>query len=60
MHEAAEAAGCPVCRHAATHEAAVEHLRALLRDGDTVLFKGSRGMKMEAVIALLTGEEAGH
>ena len=60
MHEAAEAAGCPVCRHAATHEAAAEHLRALLRDGDTVLFKGSRGMKMEAVIALLTGEEAGH
>ena len=60
MHTAAEAAGCPVCRHAATHEAAAEHLRALLRDGDTVLFKGSRGMKMEAVIALLTGEEAGH
>ena len=60
IHTAAEAAGCPVCRHAATHEAAAEHLRALLRDGDTVLFKGSRGMKMEAVIALLTGEEAGH
>ena len=60
IHAAAEAAGCPVCRHAETHEAAAEHLRALLRDGDTVLFKGSRGMKMEAVIALLTGEEAGH
>lgn len=60
IHTAAEAAGCPVCRHAETHEAAAEHLRALLRDGDTVLFKGSRGMKMEAVIALLTGEEAGH
>lgn len=60
MHTAAEAAGCPVCRHAETHEAAAEHLRTLLRDGDTVLFKGSRGMKMEAVIALLTGEEAGH
>ncbi len=60
IHTAAEAAGCPVCRHAETHEAAAEHLRSLLRDGDTVLFKGSRGMKMEAVIALLTGEEAGH
>ena len=60
IHAAAEAAGCPVCRHAETHEAAAEHLRSLLRDGDTVLFKGSRGMKMEAVIALLTGEEAGH
>ena len=60
MHTAAEAAGCPVCCHAETHEAAAEHLHTLLRDGDTVLFKGSRGMKMEAVIALLTGEEAGH
>jgi UDP-N-acetylmuramoyl-tripeptide--D-alanyl-D-alanine ligase len=60
IHTAAEAAGCPVCRHAETHEAAEEHLRSLLRDGDTVLFKGSRGMKMEAVIALLTGEETGH
>ena len=60
MVAAAEAAGCPVCCHAETHEAAAEHLRTLLRDGDTVLFKGSRGMKMEAVIALLTGEEAGH
>ena len=60
MRTAAEAGGCPVCCHAETHEAAAEHLRTLLRDGDTVLFKGSRGMKMEAVIALLTGEEAGH
>jgi UDP-N-acetylmuramoyl-tripeptide--D-alanyl-D-alanine ligase len=60
MDAAAEAAGCPVCRHAETHEVAAEYLRSLLRDGDTVLFKGSRGMKMEAVIALLTGEEAGH
>ena len=60
MDAAAEAAGCPVCRHAETHEVAAEHLRSLLREGDTVLFKGSRGMKMEAVIALLTGEEAGH
>ena len=60
IHTAAEAAGCPICCHAETHEAAAEHLRTLLRDGDTVLFKGSRGMKMEAVIVLLMGEEAGH
>ena len=60
IHTAAEATGCPICCHAETHEAAAERLRTLLRDGDTVLFKGSRGMKMEAVIALLTGEEAGH
>ena len=60
IHTTAEAAGCPICCHAETHEAAAEHLRTLLRDGDTVLFKGSRGMKMEAVIVLLTGEEAGH
>ena len=60
MHTAAEAAGCPDCRHAETHKEAAAHLRTLLRDGDTVLFKGSRGMKMEAVIALLTEGEAGY
>ena len=60
IHEAAEAAGCPICRHAETHEAAAALLRGLLADGDTVLFKGSRGMRMEAIITLLTGKEAGH
>ena len=60
MHEAAQAAGCSICHHAETHEAAAKYLREILVDGDTVLFKGSRGMKMEQIIALLTGEEAGH
>ena len=60
MHKAAEAAGCSVCYHAESHEAAAKYLREMLVDGDTVLFKGSRGMKMEQIIALLTEEEAGH
>ena len=59
-HKAAEAAGCSVCYHAESHEAAAKYLREMLVDGDTVLFKGSRGMKMEQIIALLTEEEAGH
>ena len=60
MHESAEAAGCPVCRYAESHAEAAALLRALLADGDTVLFKGSRGMKMENIIAQITGEKAGH
>ena len=59
MHEEAEEADC-IAHHAETHAEAADLLKSLLTDGDTVLFKGSRGMKMEAVIALLTGEEAGH
>lgn len=60
IHAAAQAAGCPVCRHAETHEEAADILRTLLMDGDTVLFKGSRGMRMERIMALLAGEDAGH
>lgn len=60
IYEAAEAAGCPVCYHAGTHEAAAAFLRTILTEGDTVLFKGSRGMRMEKVITALMGEEAGH
>ena len=60
IHEAAEETGCAACFHAETHEEAAQLLRKILSDGDTVLFKGSRGMRMEQVIALLTGEKAGH
>ena len=36
-----------------THEALAEALKPLLRDGDTLLLKGSRGMKMERLLPLL-------
>lgn len=36
-----------------THQQAAEQLRALLKPGDTVLFKGSRGMAMEKIIDLI-------
>ena len=36
-----------------THEEAAAKLRELLQPEDTVLFKGSRGMKMETIIDLL-------
>lgn len=60
IHKAAKNAGNIKCVHAASHEEAAVLLHSLLVDGDTVLFKGSRGMHMEEVIALLSGEEAGH
>lgn len=41
----------------ADHGALADALRAMLRDGDAVLFKGSRGMKLETVIARI--EERG-
>ena len=36
-----------------THEALAKALKPLLRDGDTLLLKGSRGMKMERLLPLL-------
>lgn len=39
-----------------THEALAEALRAEARPGDALLFKGSRGMKMERALQLFTGE----
>ena len=39
-----------------SHEEIAEHLRAYLAAGDTVLVKGSRGMKMETVIKLIASE----
>jgi len=47
---------------AATVEELVDRLRAVLRPGDRLLIKGSRGMRMERVSALLRGTEpaSGH
>ena len=59
MHEEAAEAGC-TAHHVETHAEAADVLKNLLADGDTLLFKGSRGMKMEEIIGLLTGKEAGH
>ena len=36
-----------------SHEQAAKRLRELLQPGDAVLFKGSRGMKMDEIIPLL-------
>lgn len=42
----AEAVACE------THGQAIDELRRLLKPGDTILVKGSRGMKMEQIMAL--------
>lgn len=39
-----------------THEALAEALRADAQPGDALLFKGSRGMRMERALELFTGE----
>ena len=36
-----------------THEQAADHLKKIISAGDTILFKGSRGMKMEKIIELI-------
>ncbi|MCE5287597.1 MAG: UDP-N-acetylmuramoyl-tripeptide--D-alanyl-D-alanine ligase [Pelosinus sp.] len=35
-----------------THESAIENLQKMLQPGDTILVKGSRGMKMENIIEM--------
>ncbi|MBR2214686.1 MAG: UDP-N-acetylmuramoyl-tripeptide--D-alanyl-D-alanine ligase [Selenomonadaceae bacterium] len=51
--QAAKEAGVSEVYDCPSHEAAAKVLRETLRPGDTVLFKGSRGMAMDKIIELL-------
>ena len=51
--EDAKAAGLNKIYVSDTHEQAAEYLRKILTEGDTILFKGSRGMQMEKIIELI-------
>lgn len=50
--EIAAAAG-PKAHYFPTKEQAIDHLRGLLQPGDTLLVKGSRGMRMEEIVAAI-------
>ena len=51
--EGAKSAGLDKVYTSDTHEEAAAHLHKILTAGDTVLFKGSRGMQMEKIIELI-------
>ncbi|BCS35661.1 UDP-N-acetylmuramoyl-tripeptide--D-alanyl-D-alanine ligase [Luteitalea sp. TBR-22] len=55
LADAARAAGAPVVHHVADSTAAADLARTLVREGDTVLVKGSRGIRMEVVVQALAG-----
>lgn len=50
---AAKEGGVPKVVEASSHQEAAAALRGMLQAGDTILFKGSRGMQMEKVIELI-------
>ncbi len=54
--EEAKVCGVGVAVGCDSHEDIVQNLKTYLRAGDTVLVKGSRGMKMETVIKLIASE----
>ena len=49
----AKEAGLSNVHTADSHEQAAEFLKDILQEGDTVLFKGSRGMQMEKIIEMI-------
>ncbi len=51
--QTAKAGGVPCVLQLASHEEAARQLKEMLQAGDSVLFKGSRGMKMEEILTLL-------
>ena len=53
MARGASAAGMETVVHATAHEELAKALAAYAEKGDTLLFKGSRGMQMERVLATL-------
>ncbi len=60
MSEVARAAGLDRTQHLESRELAIEILSAALRQGDTVLVKGSRALGLEVVVqALERGDERG-
>lgn len=54
LADAASAAGVPTVHHVDASTAAATMARELVQPGDVVLVKGSRGVRMEAVVQALT------